>query len=158
MLSVRKNTGFTVVELLIVLTVIAVFSGILFPIGNQFKKQAKILSIRTDALRYQSAFLDYYEEYHRYPDWCPLEQWFDISLYFSKFLDTFGGKKTEDNAHGIIFCEFNAQELTSKNCSCIQFFLPNSGDIFYSVKTGIEEAQRGKKIYGTTVLFFIPEE
>ena len=44
-----KDTGFTVVELLIVFIVIAVLSGFLFPIGNRLKRQAKIVSIKTDA-------------------------------------------------------------------------------------------------------------
>ena len=55
-----KDNGFTVVELLIVFIVIAVLSGFLFPIGNRLKQQAKIVSIKTDALRYQRAFEDYY--------------------------------------------------------------------------------------------------
>lgn len=155
---VRKNTGFTIVELLIVLTVIAVFSGILFPLGNQFKKQARILSIKADALRYQSAFEDYYEVYQHYPQWCPLEQWFELSSYFSNFVDTFCGEKTADNPEEIRFCEFNAQELTSKRCPPMQFFLPNLKNKTNVVKTGIAKAPAGKKIYGTKVLFFIPEE
>lgn len=158
MLSVRRGTGFTIIELLIVLTVVVIFSGILFSIGNQFKKQAKLLSIKTDALRYQAAFEDYYKEYHHYPKWCPLEQWFDLSLYFSRFVKAFSGEKSEDNVEEIQFCEFNAQELISKNCSSIQFFLPNYKDVSYAMKIGLEKAPSGTKIYGTNVLFFIPEE
>lgn len=150
----RKDAGFTIVELLVVLTVISVLSGFLFPIGNQLKKQAKILSIKTDAFRYQQAFEDYYEEYHRYPVWCPLNQWFDLSLFFFNFIDSFYGEKSNDNPARIHFCEFNAQELTSLNCSPIQFFLSGSN----AIRTAISQVPSGKKIYGTKVLFFIPEE
>ena len=155
---VCRNTGFTIVELLIVLTVMAVFSGILFPLGNQFKKQANILSIKTDALRYQTSFVDYYEEYHHYPRWCPLDQWFDLSLYFPKFIADFCGEKTADNPEEARFCEFNAQELTSQHGPSIQFFLPSTKNNANSVKTAIAKAPIGKKIYGTKVLFFISEE
>ena len=150
----RKDAGFTIVELLIVLTVISVLSGFLFPIGNQLKKQAKILSIKTDAFRYQQAFEEYYEEYHRYPVWCPLNQWFNLSEYFQQFINTFYGEKTNDNPEGIYFCEFNAQELTSLNCSQIQFFLSESN----ATRTAISQVPPGTKIYGTKILFSIPEE
>ena len=158
MQSVRKDTGFTVVELLIVLTIIAIFSGILFPLGNQFKKQARILSIKTDALRYQTSFDDYYEEYHHYPNWCPLDQWFDLSLYFPKFIADFCGEKTADNPEAVRFCEFNAQELKSQHGPSIQFFLPSTKNNANLVKTATAKAPMGKKIYGIKVLFFIPEE
>ena len=137
----QKRTGFTIV-----------------PVGNQLKKQAKILSIKADGFRYQNAFEDYYEEYHHFPDWCPLGKWFDLSLYSQQFIETF--HKMEQNAYfeGARLCEFTAEELQTKNISSIQFFLPIPENISYEVNLGIEKAPANVKIYGTKILFFIPDE
>lgn len=55
--KLNANHGFTIVEFLTVLTIIAIFSGFLFPIGNQIVRKARLSkdshNLRQIALSYQ---------------------------------------------------------------------------------------------------------
>ena len=55
--------GFTLIELLIVLVIITSIMGLLFPLGNHLNKKSLQLSVQADVVRYQNAFLDYFEAF-----------------------------------------------------------------------------------------------
>ena len=102
----RLERGFTLIELLIVLLIITSIMGLLFPLGNHLNKKSLQLSVQADVVRYQNAFLDYFEAFDEYPKNFPVDAWFDLTQYFSSFVNFF-----KNCSH---FCRFTAQEIQEK--------------------------------------------
>ena len=77
--KLKSNSGFTIVEFLTILTIIAIFSGFLFPIGNQIVRKARLSkdshNLRQIALSYQQLIqsneenLKMFEMIHSVNDW-----------------------------------------------------------------------------------------
>lgn len=144
--------GFTLIELMIVLTVIAVLSGFSFHFGQQAKDQANLLSRKADGLRYQEAFLNYYQTYQRFPDIFPIDRWFNLADYAKPFVDILSGQsRTADNPDSIAFGEFTAEELLAKNVTSVRFFLRKNA----SLKEALPSHVKTHEIYGTDVLFYL---
>ena len=148
----RLKRGFTLIELLIVLVIITSIMGLLFPLGNHLNKKSLQLSVQADVVRYQNAFLDYFEAFDTYPENFPTDTWFDLTQYFSSFVNFFN-TKTENRSK---FCRFTAQEIQEKRYSHpvkLHFFLCREKD----VSDALEEFA-GKTIQGTQVLYVIEFE
>ena len=144
--------GFTLVELLIVLLIITSIMGLLFPLGNHLNKKSVQLSVQADVVRYQNAFLDYFEAFEAYPKAFPVDSWFDLTQYFSSFVNFFS-VKTENRSH---FCRFTAQEIQEKQYPHpvkLHFFLCKEKDVADAL-----EGHPGKMIQGTQVLYVIEFE
>ncbi len=144
--------GFTFIELLIVLTIITSTMGLLFPLGNHLNKKSLHLSIQSDAIRYQNAFLNYFEAFEDYPEGFPVDQWFNLNDKFSQFINFF--KKNPENY--LNFCNFTAQEIKEEKYlqpAKLYFFLCKDKDI--SDALGIFPS---KIIQGTQVLYTIEFE
>lgn len=77
--KLKNNGGFTIVEFLTVLTIIAIFSGFLFPIGNQIVRKVRMSkdahNLRQIALSYQQliqndvTLLNKFKDVHSINDW-----------------------------------------------------------------------------------------
>ena len=148
----KKTLGFTLVELLVVLVVVGILMGVVLPVGSQLRKRAILLSEKTDALRFQTAFMDYFQQYHCFPASFPLDTWFDLSQYFRKFLKEFSGEQvTKNNPDGIKFCEFTSQELLSSRIEPMFFFLCKNLNPLQAQK----ELPCKEEVLGTRVLFYI---
>ncbi len=148
----KKTSGFTVIELLVVLVVVSVLMGAVFPLGSQLRKKALLLSKKTDALRFQAAFMDYFQQYHHYPECFPIDSWFDLSLCFQKFIKEFSGNQsTKDNPESIQFCTFTAQELATSKVESMHFFLC----IDTTPLQASQVLDSKKEIFGTRVLFYV---
>ena len=148
----RLPYGFTLVELLIVLAAIAVLSGFSFHLGQQAKNQAGTLSKKADGLRYQDAFLNYFQTHQKFPASFPVDRWFNLADKARLFVDILSGQiKTPDNPEGIAFGEFTAEELLDKNIPSIQFFLRKN----VPLKNAIAANFKASEIYGTDVLFYL---
>ena len=148
----RLEHGFTLIELLIVLLIIISIMGLMFPLGNHLTKKSLQVSIQADVIRYQNAFLDYFEAFDTYPKGFPVDTWFDLTQYFSLFVNFFT-TKTENRSH---FCHFTAQEIQEKQYPYpvkLHFFLCNEKD----VSDALNEYP-GKTIQGTHVLYVIEFE
>ena len=143
---IKKTTlscrAFTLIELLIVLVVITCFVGVLFPVGNLVQARARRLEVKTDALRFQSAFLSYYQQYEDFPTVCLKDRWFDLSSCFSSFIKTL-----------VPFCSFTAEELNSEKTYPVFFFLCDQCNALDAKK---QCNKPSKEIYGTKVLFYLP--
>ena len=59
--------GFTLMELLVVITIIAILAGITFPAAQGVLKKARKIGAENMALQVRSAIAAYYTEYRRYP-------------------------------------------------------------------------------------------
>jgi prepilin-type N-terminal cleavage/methylation domain-containing protein len=59
--------GFTLVELLVVISIIAILMGLLFPTVNAVKNQAKKVQAKNDVTQLVVAVKAYYTEYGKYP-------------------------------------------------------------------------------------------
>ncbi|MFQ6723664.1 MAG: prepilin-type N-terminal cleavage/methylation domain-containing protein [Opitutales bacterium] len=148
----RLERGFTLIELLIVLLIITSIMGLLFPLGNHLTKKSLQLSVQADVVRYQNAFLDYFEAFDAYPEGFPEDAWFDLTQYFSSFVNFFTAK-TENRSN---FCRFTAQEIQEKQYPHpvkLHFFLCKEKDVSDALK-----GHPGKTIQGTQVLYVIEFE
>ena len=126
--------------------------GLLFPLGNHLTKKSLQLSVQADVVRYQNAFLDYFEAFDAYPEGFPEDAWFDLTQYFSSFVNFFTAK-TENRSN---FCRFTAQEIQEKQYPHpvkLHFFLCKEKDVSDALKGHPE-----KTIHGTQVLYVIEFE
>ena len=148
----RLERGFTLIELLIVLSIVTSIMGLLFPLGNHLNKKSLQLSVQADVVRYQNAFLDYFEAFDTYPKGFPEDTWFDLTQYFSSFINFFN-TKLGNRSH---FCRFTAQEIQEKQYPHpvkLHFFLCKEKDVSDALK-----GHPGKTIQGTQVLYVIEFE
>lgn len=144
--------AFTLIELMIVLTVIAVLSGFSLHFAQQAKGQARLLSKKADALRYQEAFLSYFQTYQHFPSVFPVDCWFNLADKANSFIDILSGKnKTADNPLGIDFGPFTPEELLTKNIPSISFFLRKN----VPLQDAILPSFNISEVYGTEVLFYL---
>lgn len=65
--TARQTAGFTLVELLTVIAIIAILMGILFPTIGSAIEAAKKTQAKNDALQIVNAIKGYYTEYGKYP-------------------------------------------------------------------------------------------
>ena len=126
--------------------------GLLFPAGNHLTKKALQISVQADMVRYQNAFLDYFEAFDHYPQDFPVDTWFDLTQYFSLFVNVFMGKAEKHSP----FCCFTAQEIREK-----QYPHPVKLHLFLCKEKNVSDAlagHPGKTIQGTQVLYVIEFE
>ena len=103
-------------------------------------------------MRYQNSFLDYFEAFDAYPKGFPEDAWFDLTQYFSSFVNFFTAKM-ESRSN---FCRFTAQEIQEKQYPHpvkLHFFLCKEKDVSDAL-----EGHPGKTIQGTQVLYVIEFE
>lgn len=111
--------GFTLMELLVVITIILILAGISFPAAQGVLAKAKKASAENMALQVRQAIAAYYTEYRRYPlppgtasggDVTVVtdENLMDILLgadgnkYNPRRIAFFAGKKAKGNANGLV--------------------------------------------------------
>jgi len=63
----RRLSAFTLIELLIVITIIAVLAGLLFPAYQGVQERARKLQAKNDLVQIVNAVTGFYTEYGRYP-------------------------------------------------------------------------------------------
>ena len=67
MLNVLRRDAFTLIELLIVITIIAIWLGLLFPAFRGIQNQAKRTQTKNDLTQIVTAVNSFYTEYGKYP-------------------------------------------------------------------------------------------
>lgn len=63
--------GFTLIELLVVIAIITILMGLLFPVVNSVKEQARKVQAKNDLTQIVNAVKAYYTEYGKYPNDVP---------------------------------------------------------------------------------------
>jgi prepilin-type N-terminal cleavage/methylation domain-containing protein len=107
----RKSSAFTLIELLIVIAIIGILMGLLFPAANGAMDAARKAQAKNDAVQIATAVTAYETEYGRLPGLSGSadESSKDVDLAFVQILT---GQNTSDNPRGIVFLE--VQEAKSK--------------------------------------------
>jgi prepilin-type N-terminal cleavage/methylation domain-containing protein len=99
------RSGFTLMELLVVLAVIAVLMGILFPAIQGAIERARITRARTEAQALQQAWLSYWNAY--YDPNNDTFNWPGFNLMNAAAVAVLSGENTTLNPLGIVFMEFD---------------------------------------------------
>ncbi len=122
----RKRTGrsgFTLVELLVVIALIAILMAILFPAINAAMKKAAIARARTEMANIVSAIKAYYTEYGKmptpdtngYPDHTFVGKWGTVTdnpKQQKLVMDILRAIDMPHNKRGIVFLEVPAESMT----------------------------------------------
>lgn len=69
--NINHSSNFTVIELIVVITIIAILSGVVIAASTPLRQQARDNQRKADLAAYQSALQQYYSENKQYPDPTP---------------------------------------------------------------------------------------
>jgi prepilin-type N-terminal cleavage/methylation domain-containing protein len=114
---IYHRQAFTLIEVMIVLTIMVAFMGFVFPVGTHLKNRALALKTQVQCLRYRQGLLAYKEHYGYFPPFLHKDQCIRLSSFREIFVATLMGKDitghtTMDyNPDKICFCEFDMDEL-----------------------------------------------
>lgn len=75
----KKNSGFTIIELMIVIAIIAILAGIVFISYRGITNKAKEVSLTTDMNNTKKALAMHYAQYDRFPDTIDCDEQLDES-------------------------------------------------------------------------------
>jgi prepilin-type N-terminal cleavage/methylation domain-containing protein len=65
--SKNSNRGFSLMELMIVITIIAILSGIVLPAGHQVQQNMKKVTAQKTCTELRTSLMSYFSEYKRFP-------------------------------------------------------------------------------------------
>jgi prepilin-type N-terminal cleavage/methylation domain-containing protein len=99
--NIRKSTAFTLVELLVVISIIAILAGLSFPAVSGAMDSAKKTHAKSNAVQIAAAVSAYDMEYGKLPT-------NSAGLVDSAFMNILTGSDTANNSRGIVFLEAQA--------------------------------------------------
>ncbi len=99
----RQAAGFTLMELLVVLAIIGLLMGLLFPALMGASERAKITRARSEVQTLQQAWLAYWNLYGKWPD--------GVSSMNPGAVEILAGLNTTENPSRIAFMEFDERQL-----------------------------------------------
>ncbi|MDR0755498.1 MAG: type II secretion system GspH family protein [Puniceicoccales bacterium] len=114
---IHHRQAFTLIEVMIVLTIMVAFMGFVFPVGTHLKNRALTLKTQVQCLRYRQGLLAYKEHYGYFPPFLQKDQCLRLSNFRTIFVATLMGKDVvghttvDYNPDKICFCEFDVEEL-----------------------------------------------
>lgn len=101
-----KRSGFTLIELVIVISIVCTFVGLLFPLGTAIRDKALRLKTQIQYLKIQEGIEAYKKHYKHYPSFLPRDCIVDLNRYWASLLKTLSGEEKNDwNPQGIEFYE-----------------------------------------------------
>ena len=100
-IRISHSKGFSLMELLVVVTVILILMGLLFPAVMGARQRAKLTRARSEVQTLQQAWLAYWNTYGQTLGWPNVTEMDDAAV---KIL---GGDDVDDNPQGIAFMEFD---------------------------------------------------
>ncbi len=124
-----RRSGFTLVEMLVVISIIVVLVAILFPVFSSAREKARQNKCRTNLAELVGALKEYKREYHRFPpqpDYNETAQIYTggFSALYPKFIDNYSyllcpddkiiyGK--EEDAKDRRYCSYNGRISLAEN-------------------------------------------
>lgn len=90
-----KKKGFTLLELLAVITALSILIGIVLPAVGKVKRSVMAKQIKVQYQRYAQALVANYNEYGQFPSWLTLNTPVNISGNLDKFCATVSGKQAD---------------------------------------------------------------
>ena len=64
----RKHTGFTLVELLVVIVIIGMLLGMLLPAVNSMREKGRVAKAKSQCAALENAIFTYFQQYGEWPD------------------------------------------------------------------------------------------
>lgn len=101
----RQKTGFTLIEFLVVLGVIGILMGLLFPALMVARERAKITRARGEIMALNQAWQSYWQTYGYFPR-------YGISEMDSAAVAMLGGENATHNPNLIAFMEFDRRHYS----------------------------------------------
>lgn len=138
------KSAFTLVELLVVMSIIAALAGLLFPAAGAVTKQVKKVKTRTLFASLKMGVDMYYSEYQRMPPLGGAGAGGDLSFrsdepYGRELISALTGDVDDDvakrlNPRTISFCEFNEKQMRENNSLGYGGYLIDGfGNTFYMI-------------------------
>ena len=154
-MKINRN-GFSLVEIIVVMTIIIIMSSLLIPTISGARKSALKTRSKLQFKEYESALISYYEEYFCFPEFLVGKEDRVVNLATcNQAFITALSKKSPLNPNGIPFHHFTEQEF-SNNLLSDAFKNPNIYIIVDSDGDGYlthPELSEFGRIYGQVALF-----
>jgi prepilin-type N-terminal cleavage/methylation domain-containing protein len=136
-LTRHKTSAFTLIELLTVIAVIAILSGILIPVAGGVIKQSRIASSKARLWQYITALEQFKAEYNYYPQLSTDDDkdkgLIDLEDDSAKFIIALSGSGVDEgNYRKIQFYSFSENEFEDQDSSVDQL-----SDLFNNIKIHI---------------------
>jgi len=96
----RRRTGFTLMEFIVVLGVIGILIGLLFPALMIARERARVTRARGEVMALQQAWQAYWMTYGDFP-------WYGSRAMDAEAVAVLGGEDATGNRHQIAFMEFD---------------------------------------------------
>ncbi len=122
----KKSTAFTLVELLVVISIIAILAGLSFPAVNGALDSAKKTHAKSNAVQIAAAVTAYEMEYGKLPT-------NSTTLVNSAFMKILTGADTANNSRGIVFLEAQEWKKGKGGTNSVGYCDPWSSNSAYAI-------------------------
>lgn len=120
-----RRAGFTLLELLVTVSILAILMGLIIPMYGNMRKNARIAADKVTAKNLETAFRAYLDHYATWPSCVTAEEEYKIEEDFYKMLS---GEAHNGRDDKIVFYEFSNTNAKDKAVDAFWGLSENSGN------------------------------